>query len=296
MMMPSWIQEACLDDSAFSLAYDLVSAPHRALIKTALARQDALHPAVTCRTWRRWRELDADVALIESKQPVDAALVIFDQQTSCAGLAAALMPVLNAGVPEVLALYAGEQDQEVPAALLTTLELAGQERVAVLPPERIRRFTAELCRSSDSCAILILGETTSCLDASCEAASGCRIWRASPVKRAAVYLSGHGRDVNLEALAFAWPATDFGVAGVVEAALPSHRFRLVGKELGDLPAGREMICFAPDCNVEALLPRYAGVFGPGHEACMVWPDLNFERFFVRRTAWRSITPSETEES
>ncbi|SKA80224.1 hypothetical protein SAMN02745704_01316 [Paucidesulfovibrio gracilis DSM 16080] len=294
MMISSWVLDARLEDQRFAEAYAAVSPQCRSRLKTAMARQDVLCRAIASRSTQSTSVLQAGFVVSEREHPVSDALVVLDRSTSPAALIAALMPVLNAGIGTVVVAYAVEQTQAIPDGLLTALELMGQELVVELSPDRVLALVQEWERDEHPRLVMALGETGMWGTPGPLSYGGCRFWRAPAEGEIAVYLEGAGSDVDLDMLAFARPYSSFLVAGNCPESLPSG-FRRVGNDISDLPTGENIICFAPDCWAEKIFGSYCCVFGPGHEACHVWPDLGAEWFRVRSTAWYSPIVRQTEE-
>lgn len=296
MTIPSWAFDACLDDDIFAIAYEAVPAEQRALLKTAIARHYVWQSPERCPvawTERVWSQG------FESKQhttPIANCLLLFDtHMSSPADLLAALMPALTSGAGSVLAIRAcTDNDDPIPAGILAAFELAGQETVVELPPEKISVILNELAAQPESCMVLAMGHTAEFIPAGFVNGNTRRVWTPSAECDIAVLLEGVETDVNLDALAFAYPRSRFWIAGS-ETVFPNERFAYCGKNFGDLPVDRCVLCYAPDTLCADALTLFPLVFGPGHEACRLWPDLGSECFQVRRTVWCSATQRETEE-
>ena len=296
MTIPTWALDACLDDETFAAAYEAVPADRRALLKTAIARQYAWRAPAPCSENRCARVWTQGFESLEVVAPADVCLLLFD--ASCASPAlflAALLPALNAGIGTVLAVHArGPQDAPASEAVLAAFELAGQEAVLELPPDKVRDLIGASTENGESCVVLAFGDTAGLVPQGFADGFARRVWTAPPRPDMAVFLAGEDQDPDLEALAFAHPCGRFLLAGA-SSPLPDERFTLLGPEFDDLVPAGGSVCFVSGQHAETALESFPLVFGPGHEACWLFPDLHSEFFQVRRTAWRSEEQCETEE-
>ncbi|WP_022662681.1 hypothetical protein [Paucidesulfovibrio longus] len=296
MTIPTWALDACLDDETFAAAYEAVSAERRALLKTAIARQYAWRAPAPCSETRCARVWTQGFESLELAAPADVCLLLFD--ASCASPArilAALLPALNAGIGTVLAVHArGPQDAPSSEAVLAAFELAGQEAVLELPRGKVRELIEASTENGESCIVLAFGGTSGLVPDGFADGFSRRLWTAPAQAGIAVFLEGEGADADLEALAFAHPDGRFQVAGA-DSPLPDDRFAHLGPEFDHIVRAGGQACFASGSSAEDALAAFPLVFGPGHEACWLFPDLHSEFFQVRRTAWRSEEQCETEE-
>lgn len=117
-----------VDDASFTDAYEAVSAPFRAWMKTTIAMHHALYGIAPSAQQRTIESVHTGCFFVETKQPVPWVLVVVDEYF-CSGvrLLAALMPALLAGVQAVHVVRVSDGTSAWPASLLAALELAGQE-------------------------------------------------------------------------------------------------------------------------------------------------------------------------
>lgn len=279
---PERINEFVVDDTLFARAYDTISDQHRALMKTGIARLFEWYgPArqTACRTAASWR---GGFDSVDQSAPADYAVVVFDDTLqSPSRLLAAVVPALACGVKNILAIRQG--DGEWPEAMLTGLELAGQEMVAAMTPEQAKELLLELDASGARGVVLgvELGRGVfrslrfpsprvefKCLESEPDVA----VW----VEEAQL--------PDLDGLAFMHPDLAFSVHGF-EMALPSDGFSRGGDDFHDFLDAIREVAYVPASRVDDVLDRARLVLGPGQEGCWVWPQLRPELFQFHSTAW-----------
>lgn len=296
MQIPSWALDACLDDETFALAYEAVPAERRALLKTAIARHYFWTAPETSRSSSRDRDWTQGFASRERSAPAEVCLLLFDAACHApARLLAALLPALNAGVGEVLAVHVrGTGDPEPPAGVLAAFELAGQEAVVELPPDRVGALLRELATQAGSCVLLALGGTSSLVPEYFADGALRRVWAESGRRDILALVDDGPDDPDLAALAFAHAGARILVAGTA-GPLPEGPFESAPGGEGD-GSFDVRACYAPASRVAEALSRHALAFGPRHEACWLHPDLGREFFLIRRVAWTTAENGATEEA
>ena len=284
-MIPAWAMEACLDDSCFAAAYEAVSPERRALMKTAIARLHAWHSPLPAPRWsceRRWQQ---GFFSRESVEPMQVCLLLFDAYfASPAKLLAALMPALSSGVGTVLAVRTTvEGDLPCPPEVLAALELAGQENVVELLPEKARALFSELARNDVTCAALTFGRTRELVPPGFADGAARRIWNPEFGDELSVWLEGED-DVDLAALSFAHPQAKIIVYGA-ERELPRGLFQHQEGDFASFLSRLPRAAYAPDKLLNEVSSSAALALGPGHEACWIWPALCPDFFLARRLTW-----------
>lgn len=280
---PDWLTELIPDDELFARAYEDISDQRRALMKTNIARlydwygprKDTLGASI-----RHWH------SGFESKQvysAVDFAVVLFDGSLlSPARLLAALVPALAGGVKNVLAARVSGGPWR--KAVLTGLELAGQELVVDVNEVQARRLFDELRNSNHTGAVTVLGPKAAVIKTSeLQAASRISFWRPR-FSRAAVVWMDDESTFDLEALAFVHPDIVFSVFGA-EPELPADNFSYEGDGFDDFLNAIMDVAYLPAERMDQALAKAKVVLGPGQEGCWVWPDLHPEHFQFHSTAW-----------
>ncbi len=266
---PDWLDEILVPDESFAAAYDSIDDVRRAELKLAVARLAACFGELPAGSETMTRSMRQGFQLHENRRCADFAVIVWDE--NIAGptrLLAALMPAILAGVPRILACRARNNSQKraFPAALLTALELAGQELTADCAPEQIHdlvRHLGNACRRGLTGRMVVLGHADFAADMSRLALDASIPVRplAHPVR---IGIDGAGlpreyADAPHGMLAFAQPDAEIAPAGEAGRARP-----------------HAVLC-APDA-VPAWLSRCPLVLTPGHESCWLWPDLSPDFF------------------
>ncbi|NDV19753.1 hypothetical protein GO013_10010 [Pseudodesulfovibrio sp. JC047] len=279
---PHSIDELGVDDTLFAQAYAETAAPHRALLKTCIARLYDWYGGGSRRGGRVERSWRGGFDSLHAFQPVDFCVVLCDAaMESPARLLAAVVPALTSGIANVLVVRHG--DGVWPSSLLTALELAGHDQVVDMSSDQISALLDELATGSASG--LIIDMTASETDLVRLHPLPSRISVFSPVfeKNIAIWMDTD-TPIDLDALAFAQPDVSCVVAGA-EGFFPSEKFTYIGNDFNTFLAAIEDVVFVPQPLVNDVLMRSRIVLGPGHEGCWMWPDLRPEQFHIHRTAW-----------
>ena len=279
-----WISELVPDDSLFARAYQDVSSRNRAWMKTGIARlYDWYGPQRHSggETSLRWNGGFDTKNLFD---PVEFALVLFDDSLqSPIRLLAALVPPLAAGVKNVLVVRMGSNGPWRDA-VLTGLELAGQEFVADMTDVQVRKLFNELRGSGAHGTIVALGPKAAVINFSeSQLTSRISFWRPCFSRSASVWMDKE-TPFDLETLAFMHPDIGFSVFGV-EPSLPARNFSYKGDVFDDFLDTINDVAYFPGHLMDQALTRAKLVLGPGQEGCWVWADLHSECFQSHRIAW-----------
>lgn len=283
---PDWLGDLVPDDALFSRAYEDTPDHKRALIKTCIARlYDWYGPRKDIRgeTMRQWS------SGFESRttfSAVDFAVVLFDDSLrSPARLLAGLIPAVAGGVETVLAARVGN-GAPWRKAILTGLELAGQELVTDMDDQAARRLFNELRESGRTGAVTVLGPKAAAIKTTeLQAASRIAFWRPRFSRFAVVWMEDEDT-FDLEALAFMHPDMIFSVFGT-DAPLPADNFSYEGDTFEDFIDATMDVAYCPIERAVALREKAKLVLGPGQEGCWVWPDLHPEHFQFHWTTWNT---------
>lgn len=281
---PDWINDLVPDDALFARAYQDISDQDRALMKTCIQRlYDWYGPKKDIRsvTERCWKSGFESRAVCEA---VDFVVVLFDGSLlSPARLLAALVPALAAGVESVLAVRVST-GAPWRKALLTGLELAGQEFVVDMTDVQVRKLFNELRETNRTGAVTVLGPKAAVIKSSeLQAASRISFWRPRFSRLAAVWMDD-AHTFDLDALAFTHPDIVFSVFGA-EPELPADNFSYEGDGFDDFMDSIMDVAYLPPERMDQALKQAKLVLGPGQEGCWIWPDLYSELFQFHRTAW-----------
>lgn len=280
---PDWINDFVPDDDLFARAYQDISDENRAWMKTAIARlYDWYGPRndVSGESILHWRSgFDTKT----TSDSVDFAVLLFDASLlSPARLLAALVPALAMGVKHVLAVRVGNGGPWR-KAILTGLELAGQELVVDMTDVQVRRLFTTLRETNRPGAVVVLGPKAAVIKTSeQQAASRMSFWRPRFSRAAAVWMEDEDT-FDLETLAFMHPDIVFSVFGT-ETDLPADNFSYEGDGFDDFVDAIMDVAFLPSDRTDHALREARLVLGPGQEGCWIWPDLYPEHFQFHSTA------------
>ena len=301
----SWVWPVLSDDlrvpdDVLAAAYASVGDVERSWIKKNIAQLYALHPPAgmdQTRTRTRWRSglattstsLVKPWACLVCPEPMPEAGSASESLTLAeslagpfvgagpAGIAAALVPVMTAGISDILAILPPSSLQS--AHLLTTLELCGLENVYAVPREAIPRELHALVAREPTGLILDLGGLASCDPLTAEAfhrtmvwrprlSGRLRIWCAEPDQWDWSTLEWNHPHARIEA----WgPCRETAPDRVLQGDGDWDDFhRLPGAVLG---VGADML-HAPNMSGLPDLPGPGLILTPGQEGCWYWPDLD----------------------
>jgi len=287
---PDWTRAFVLKDKLFAEAYDLLPATRRAWIKKLVAELYALSvPAPAAQTARTtlW---DADFYTVETHKPLDFAVLFLDDTTrSPVKIAAAALPAVLSGIPEVLAVRTGS-GRNRPGDVLAALELCGLETVLGLGEKKTRELLKHLAAQGQG-VILSLSEKISKKAAAIGAASpGLKLWSAGGSLCSGDFglWTESGVLWDFDVLSWAYPDARIAVWGAKAPNLENFY---------SMPGGFEefrktgyRVVLTPEDRIAALQGKAALVLGPGHEACWVWPELDLEFLRQKKLALYSQKP------
>jgi hypothetical protein len=281
---PDWISEFVPDDALFARAYNDIADRDRAWIKSGIARlYDWYGPRkdVGGEISRRWRA-GFDTRLVYDA--VDFSVILFDGSLlSPSRLLAALIPAIAGGVENVLAVRVSN-GSPWRKAILTGLELAGQELVADMTELQARKLFNELRETNLPGAVTVLGPRAAVIKTNeLQAASRISFWRPRYTRAAAIWMDDE-TTFDLEALAFIHPDIVFSVFGV-EPSLPADNFSYEGDGFESFLDAIMDVAYVPAERVPLAQKKAKIVLGPGQEGGWVWPDLHPEHFQFHSIAW-----------
>lgn len=281
---PEWLFEFVPEDELFAIAYEDVGEQSRAWMKTCIARLfDWYGPRkdVGGEEIRRWQ---SGLVSRTAHAPVDFSVVLFDDNLlSPARLLAALVPALAGGVKQVVAarINTGTPWRK---AVLTGLELAGQELVLDLDDAQARKLLGELRESQHTGAVTVLGPRAAAIVAGeMRTASRMSFWRPRFSRFATVWMEDE-TTFDLDVLAFIHPDMIFQVFGA-DVELPDNNFSHEGTEFDACLEAMTDVAYLPAERMDAAMSSARLLLGPGQEGCWFWPDLHPDHFQSHCTAW-----------
>lgn len=191
-----------------------------------------------------------------------------------AGVAAALVPVMTAGIPDILAILPPSLLQS--AYLLTTLELCGLENVYVVSPEALSAQIQTLVERAPAGLILDMGGVVSRYPLAPMAVHRTMTWTPGPRAPLRIWCAA---DLHWDWWTLEWnhPHTRIEAWGPCRDAAPDQFPRndggwdvFRGCSQAVLGVGANMLQ-APD---RSGLPDDALILTPGQEGCWYWLDLD----------------------
>ncbi|MGE4298605.1 MAG: hypothetical protein AB7E47_11295 [Desulfovibrionaceae bacterium] len=281
-LFPGWLGDHVVGDACFAAAYDAVPAERRAWVKTTLARHAALYGACGAavsseRTGQGWRLLRRDAPCAWGVLLASVGAV------SPAKLAAALMPMLQAGVAHIVVVFAGKTapaPDSLPVAALAALELAGQEQVAALSFAQAGELVRQMAANEpEGCVVAldaalprrVCGDALDALDTV--------VWRPRGAATCGVWCEGAAWD--WDGLAWAHPDMAVTAWNAGKMRLPKGFASRIGDFAACCGQGYGAL-FVPDDLAASAVVHAPVVLGPGHEGCWMWPDLGPAFFRTRR--------------
>ncbi len=301
---PEFVYQHGLDDTHFYQAYESVSAGRRAWLKQCIAWLHAWHGEDRAPLRERQVTLAQGLCGVERSKPLTFAVILADADfTSPVRCLAALLPALLAGVENVLVLRVrrGRSPQPWPDALLTALELAGQELVSELSLPQIRNLLEWLGDSGHPGAVVSLSRDPLsgkgcpiCLLA--ESRSSVRFWQPDWNGELGIW-AGDSCPWDLDTLGWAHGDTQLHLWGA-KGPVPGERFERRSGSFDDFLAHGYRAAFVPRDRRPAVLESVPLIMGPGLEGCWLWPGLTPGFFRSLTAAWegrQSVPPVDEHE-
>lgn len=276
---PDSLDGFLVDDELFARAYGDSADRERAWMKTCIARLYEWYGPRRDTAERAARSWRSGLESVRARSVVDFAVVLLGAGfASPARLLASVVPPLACGVERVLvARVDGEGD--FPRALLTALELAGQELVADMGRDDVLSLLRDLAGSGRTGAVVDLaGLGDPCPE------RGRVAWHRPALDETAAVFMEDGAPFDLEALAFCHPGCEFTVYGD-EADLPAGFSRGAPPDKASFLSAVTDVAYAPPALAGEALEAARLVLGPGQEGCWIWPGLHPDFFLFHRTSW-----------
>ncbi|MEF2231008.1 MAG: hypothetical protein V3571_08780 [Pseudodesulfovibrio sp.] len=281
---PNWTNLLVPDDGLFAQAYQALSDRERAWIKTGIARLYDWYGPRKDLGGEDVRQWSSGLCTRTRFDAVDFTVVLFDDTLfSPARLLAALVPAIATGVRQVMAVRVGD-DAPWREAILTGLELAGQELVIGVGQNQARRLLAELRETDRPGAVAVLGpKAMETCGAEQYAATRMAFWRPRFSRMASVWMED-ADSFDLEALAFIHPDIAFTVYGT-KVDFPGPNFTWAEGGFDDFLQVLSDVAYLPRERAAAASGRAKLALGPGLEGSWIWPDLHALHFQFRSAAW-----------
>lgn len=307
---PEWVSGCLLDDEAFADAYGVVQPGWRARMKTAIARLAHWYgdprPLRSSSTadWSggpggisgSGEPGDAAFRSVQAEGPAGWTVILTDAGVAPAYLIGALMPALCAGAEKVLVVFLDDSAGQASArmgenGLLTALELAGQEDVAVMDSEKAKELCLSMIASPFSGVVAGLGSAGAGLAGGLQSGPRSRIW--IPVLPESVGVWAGESDWDFAAVANVhsekievWedePGPESRISG-----LPDRCSAITGTFEDFCDRGYSVV-YVPEQAFGHIFgcggPQL--VLGPGQEGCWLWTDMPDGLFRFRNVGWSS---------
>ncbi|MDQ7834541.1 MAG: hypothetical protein RDU24_04095 [Humidesulfovibrio sp.] len=276
-IFPAWLEPRLISDARFARAYDAIGDQRRALLKSIIAHNFALNPPASVLREQHHRMLASGLRCRSSITPRPFILLLVDSSLDApALLLGALMPALCSGAADVLVVRLGSR-ASVPESLLTSCELAGQERVASLSATLAAQLLIE-CAQSGLPGLVLHPDTPemrrvlnrpalrTALDSSFLRLAPLRVPRGLGVWRDTV------DQFALDALAFLYAGLELEAGGAKPgrgASKPQDKSRF--QAFASVP--RELL-LVPDACVETAPSAARLVLGESCSGLWTWPELS----------------------
>ncbi|MDY7000962.1 MAG: hypothetical protein SVS15_04170 [Thermodesulfobacteriota bacterium] len=287
---PDWTRAFVLKDALFAEAYNHLPAARRAWLKKLIAELYALFgPAPAAQTTKTtlW---DAIFYTAETYAPLNFAVLFLDDTVrSPVQAAAAALPAVLSGIPEVIAVRTGT-NRNKPGDILAAFELCGLETVLGLGEKKARELLKHLAAQGQG-AVLSLGEKISKKAIVAGASSkGLKLWSANRSLCSGDFGLWAERGVSWDFDVLAWAHPDARIAVWGTKAPGFKNFYSMPGKFEDFQKTGYRVVLAPEHRIAALWDQAGLVLGPGQEACWAWPELNLEFFRQKKLALYSQNP------
>ncbi|PTN38048.1 hypothetical protein [Desulfonatronum sp. SC1] len=289
---PVLSDELRVPDDVLANAYASINDVERSWIKKNIAQLYALHPpAGTDRasTRTRW---NGGFATTSTRLARPWACLVYPEfpksrsASGClskslagsgpAGVAAALVPVMTAGITDILTILHPSALRS--AHLLTTLELCGLENVYAVTGEAMPKELNALVAREPAGLILDMGGLASHDPLSTEAFHRAMVWRPRLSGRLRIWCAAPDQ-WDWSTLEWNHPRARIEAWGPCRDAAPDHFLQVDGnwdafrRLPGALGVDADML-HAPDLSGVWGLPGDGLILTPGQEGCWYWPDLD----------------------
>ncbi|MCL1889471.1 MAG: hypothetical protein FWF99_03075 [Desulfovibrionaceae bacterium] len=277
--LPEWLEQRELDPGPG--AYEELPALFRAALKSQIAMLDKFWPSNPDRL--RTRELYQFRAWIRIYPKDWAVFLLAPEYASPAGLIAAVLPAVAAGVEKLLICRVCPPGSVLPAPLSAALELLGQEYLYGLPGLEDAGLLEDLAAQNgvETGALALLGSEWTGGEGWLQRARALGLWfRSVPGRVKILHSSGGSASAALDKELLRWlhpqaeiiyPVEDRADSPVVPSAIPDQG------DAGFFGAAGE--------NFPGLITA------PGQEAFWVWPEFSPRDFFRQSIVLTSLAAS-----
>ncbi|MEF8824634.1 MAG: hypothetical protein V5A74_11040 [Desulfohalobiaceae bacterium] len=268
------LSDSLVPESAFDEAFDRLDPADRAWIKKNIAQLHALYAHGGCTARREEREWSQGFQSRLKQRPFSRAVVCFPSSfLSSPRLIAAVVPPLAAGVQRCCAVRIGGGGASWEPRLLGGLELAGVEEVYDPDRERFRQWSKSVAGDPKT-RIVFLEEPA---EGSVVGSGGGGPVLLPEVDRLGIWFDNE-EQWDLDQVRKAHPGAHLLLSGPAAPSAEYPRERVVEGSEDELFAADPDALFVPSSLFDKALSRCCRVFGPGQEACWIWPELRQEAF------------------
>lgn len=270
-----------ISDEVFADAYDALGDRRRSVLKKWIShlylfwgRERALYRT----QGQRW---DQGIITREHFRPLDWTFFVLSPDfSSPAQLLAAVLPALLASVRRV-AVVREEGDTPFPEALLTSMELAGQELVLEMNSGAILEMTEEMFTENRRGRVCFLGRSSLETAVRAQLPAKAILSLAASGSTAGIWFD-EGVPWNTETLAWTLPDTVFYAGGKVPEQTDLKMIRYTGSSEDFGLQGFDVL-YASTASLTGDSPS---IFGHGLEGGWLWPGLTPQVFMDTVVNWQ----------
>ena len=268
------LSDSLVPESAFDEAFDRLENTDRAWIKKNIAQLHAMYAHGGCTARRKERDLSQGFQSRLKQRPCSRAVVCFPSTFQASPrLVAAVLPPLAAGVGRCCAVRIGGGGASWEPRLLGALELAGVEEVYDPAPEAFRKWTKSMAQDPDTRFVFLEEPAEEHVIGS---GGGGPVLLAE-VGRLGIWFE-HEEQWGLERIRSAHPRAELLLGGPAAPSAEHPRGLVVEGSDNEFFATEPDALFVPPSLFDEALSRCSKVFGPGQEACWIWPELGRDSF------------------
>jgi len=281
MSFSSSVDAFRIPDEAFADAYDAVGDRRRSVLKKWISQLYLFwgrERALDRTQGQRW---DQGVITYEHLRPLDWTLFVLSPDfSSPAQLLAAILPALLAGVRRV-AVVREEADTSFPEALLTCMELAGQELVLEMNPASILKMTGDMFTETRRGRVCFLGLSSLETAVRDQLPAKTILSLAASGSTAGIWFDA-GFEWDTKTLAWTLPDTIFYAGGEVPDQ-SDLKMRTYTGSIEDFETQGFDVLYASTASLKGDCPC---IFGPGLEGGWLWPGLTPRIFMDTVIHWQ----------
>ncbi|TVQ97164.1 MAG: hypothetical protein EA399_14305 [Desulfovibrionales bacterium] len=271
-------------DDVLAQAYADVSDVDRSWIKKNIAQLYALHPPAGVDRLSRRISWSGGFSTSAHRSPRPwACLLSSRSQASPAQILAALVPVMTAGIADILAILDPSSIRS--ARVLTSLELCGVEQIYTVPAapltnascsltsETVGQMLHHLVATKPAGLILDLDGALRHGLLACDAFAQVAAWSPGPVPLIRIWCDA-SEQWNWPVLKWNHPEIRIEAWGAYRETAPEHIPRSQGSwDAFQHPDG-SVLGIGTHLLPSSIIPNTRLTLTPGQEGCWVWPELH----------------------